>query len=307
MKHEYTQTEEIFFKMHWSYFTGQYKILNCKPWPTIPNPNNYFSLSQNLFGQFKNRNIYNNNLNTRKYHDLINGNYNKFNGKINYNNNNLNVIRSRSLNNRIIFSSKRPSQSTKNNINYNNQNKSINRNNIINSYYNKIINENKIQSNIINKENNNIVNNEELNNEFNKTNYKINITNNIKSIKEQNEINLNKKKVIGKNQFSTLVEKKPKKDTTNSYNKDNTKNIFNKSPIINPIQAKKKLTVNPKYNNNIYKIKNENENIIEVKEDKPKDNIFYITKSNGLLNQEKVYKENIRNKMAKSSTYFYKH
>ena len=26
MKNEYTQTEEIFFKMHWSYFSGQYKI-----------------------------------------------------------------------------------------------------------------------------------------------------------------------------------------------------------------------------------------------------------------------------------------
>ena len=29
-KDEYTQTDEVFFRMHWTYFVGKYKILNCK-------------------------------------------------------------------------------------------------------------------------------------------------------------------------------------------------------------------------------------------------------------------------------------
>ena len=300
MKHEYTQTEEIFFKMHWSYFTGQYKILNCKPRGTFPNPNNYFGLSQNLFGQFKNRNIYNNNflLNNRKYNDIMNNNYNKFNGKLNYNNN-LNVIRSKSLNNRMIFSGKRTSQGIKYNLNYNNSNKSNNKNNIINNYYSKIINENRIKSNIINNENNKVkANNEVVNNDFNKTNYKINGQNNINIMKSSNDIVINKKKL---NEFSTL-EKKSRKDLHNSYNKDNGKNLFNKTStsLINPFQNKQKVTINPKISN-----KNKNE-IDNGKSEKIEENIFYVTKSNG-LNQEKIYKESIKNKMSKSSTSFYKH
>ena len=42
------------------------------------------------------------------------------------------------------------------------------------------------------------------------------------------------------------------------------------------------------------------------KNDKNEENIFYVTKSNG-LNQEKIYKESIKNKMAKSSISFFKH
>ena len=41
----------IFFKMHWSYFTGQYKILTCKRRGN--NNNNYIGISQSLFGQLK--------------------------------------------------------------------------------------------------------------------------------------------------------------------------------------------------------------------------------------------------------------
>ena len=310
MKHEYTQTEEIFFKMHWSYFTGQYKILNCKPRGTLPNTNNFFGLSQNLFGHFKNRNIYNNNnslLNSRKYNDIINNNYNRFNGKFNYNNN-LNVIRSKSLNNRMIFSGKRTSQGIKYNLNYNNNpNKINNKNDIINNYYNKIINENRIKSNIINNENNNeVLNNEVTNNEFNNTNNKINGQSNIKIVKNPNDIVINKKKIISKNQFSTL-DKKSKKEFPNSYNKENNKHLFSKTStsLINPFQSKQKLAINPKLYNN-FKIKNENENGMVDKNDKNEENIFYVTKSNG-LNQEKIYKESIKNKMAKSSISFFKH
>ena len=313
MKHEYTQTEEIFFKMHWSYFTGQYKILNCKPRETLPNTNNYFGLSQNLFGHFKNRNIYNYNnslLNSRKYNDIINNNYNRFNGKLNYNYN-LNVIRSKSLNNRMIFSGKRTSQGIKYNLNYNNNpNKSNNKNNIINNYYNKIINENRIKSNIINNENNNnkAPNNEVKNNEFNNTNNKTNGQSNIKIVKNPNDIVINKKKIIPKNQFSSL-DKKSKKELPNSYNKENGKNLFSKTStsLINPFQSKQKLAINPKLSNNIkIKYENENENGKANKNDKNEENIFYVTKSNG-LNQEKIYKESIKNKMAKSSISFFKH
>ena len=130
MKNEYTQTEEIFFKMHWSYFTGQYKILSCKSRGIISNNNNNYL---NFFGQIKNRNIYNNNslLNNKKQANLINSNYNKFNGKINYNNNNLNVVRSKSLSNRMIFSGKSITPGVSFNKNYN-INNNVNNNNINN-------------------------------------------------------------------------------------------------------------------------------------------------------------------------------
>ena len=60
-KDEYTQTDEIFFRMHWTYFVGKYKILNCKRnhnsnLPNITNaPFNMAKLNKNLFGRFFNR------------------------------------------------------------------------------------------------------------------------------------------------------------------------------------------------------------------------------------------------------------
>ena len=58
---EYTQTDEIFFRMHWTYFVGKYKILNCKTTnnnnlPNITNgPFNLGRLNRNIFGRFFNR------------------------------------------------------------------------------------------------------------------------------------------------------------------------------------------------------------------------------------------------------------
>ena len=57
MKNEYTQTEEIFFKMHWSYFSGQYKIMNCTK--IIINNNNAFDFTDNILGQLKKSNLFN--------------------------------------------------------------------------------------------------------------------------------------------------------------------------------------------------------------------------------------------------------
>ena len=60
-KEEYTQTDEIFFRMHWTYFVGKYKILNCKTTnnnnlPNITNgPFNLGRLNRNIFGRFFNR------------------------------------------------------------------------------------------------------------------------------------------------------------------------------------------------------------------------------------------------------------
>ena len=298
MKNEYTQTEEIFFKMHWSYFTGQYKILTCK---SRGMNNNYFGFTKNLFGNLKNRNIYNNNslLNNKRNADLI-SNYNKFNGKLNFNNNNLNVVRSKSLNNRMIFSGKNKSPGINFNRNSNINNNNINKNNIINNYYNKIINDNKISSNNINNENNN----DEKNNNKNNNNQ-----NNIKMINNQKDLNLNQKLNVGKNQYSTfLVDKNPKKNLVNSQNKENTKNIFNKtsSSLINPIPIKQKKIMSHNY----YKIINENDNRIEnngIKENsKGNENQILDNKYSELNKKNKVYKEKAKNKMAKSSTFFYK-
>ena len=304
MKNEYTQTEEIFFKMHWSYFTGQYKILSCKSRGIISNNNNNYL---NFFGQIKNRNIYNNNslLNNKKQANLINSNYNKFNGKINYNNNNLNVVRSKSLSNRMIFSGKSITPGVSFNKNYN-INNNVNNNNI-NNYYNKLINDNRI-NNYMNNNQNNIDNN--ANKEDNINNYKINNQNNIKIIKNKNDLSLNKKINIGKNQYSkSLVDKNQKKNLIN--NKENAKIFFNKtsSSLMNPFPSKQKKIINHNYNNNLKNnIKNgnemeNNENIIGG------ENKIYPSKFNEFngFNKNIISKENIMNKMAKSSTSFYKH
>ena len=310
MKNAYTQTEEIFFKMHWSYFTGQYKILSSKS-KIIPPNNNYFGLSQNLFGQFKNRNIFNNHsiLNNKRHIDFINNNYNKFNGKINYNNNNLNVIRSKSLSNRMILSGK-GTPSSNLNIKYN-VNKNFNKSNIKNNYYNKIINDNKV-NNIIHNENND--NNNEQNKEDN-NNYLTKEENNIKLLKEKNELlPSNQIKNMEKSQYSTFAENKPKKEMANSYTKEiNKHNIFNKTStsFMNPFPAKQKKITTHKSNNNInknfYKIISKNENGIANNVNGNNGENKFLNNKYNRLNSNKIYKENIKNKMAKSSTSFYKH
>ena len=290
MKDEYTQTEEIFFKMHWSYFTGQYKIVSCKRRGIISNNNNYLGMSHNLFGQLRNRNIYNNSLlNNRRHVDFINNNYNKFNGQINYNStkNNLNVIRSKSLSNRMIFSSKNMTPNSNYNKNYNINNNNINNinintNNNVNNIYNKNFNDNNIENK------NNIV---EKNKEEN--NYKSNGQNNIKKVNNISYFQNNNK---------------PQKKEANSYNKENSKNIFNKtsSSLMSAFPLKQKKILNNKYNNNnkFYNIRNENDNGI-TKNEKDENNKMFITKYNG-FNRNDNKDNNIKNKMAKSSTSFYK-
>ena len=217
-KNEYTQTEEIFFKMHWSYFSGQYKILDCGP-RLITTNKNYFGISTNLFGQLRTKNdFYKNNMG--KNYNSNNGNNNgkRRYGNIHRNNENLNnsnnnkfdLLRPQSfnnqLNNQIMFNKKKSSPNFDNNKNYN-----------INNFLN-----------YSQKNNNyNIINNNASNLRFNneKTlNNKINLNNR----NSQNNLYSNLKTNLDKNRISYLAKNYNLKESNTSYNKDN-KNSFNKT------------------------------------------------------------------------------
>ena len=250
MKNEYTQTEEIFFKMHWSYFSGQYKILSCKKKNNYSN-NNYLGFSPNLFGQLKNNiNFY------KRQMDINNLNY-----------------RSNSYNNKIFVNFKNGIPI--NNGQYNIIN-NINKNNIYNNYNLNMSNNN------FNEPNDNIQKNKEENN-------RINDQSNIKLVKHQNS---EKKLNIENNKyFNSTMNKGMKEALNNQFIKTTTS-------MSNHLLGNKS-----KSKNNInYNIKNGNENTIINNENNKK---FYSTKYNG-FNKNKISKENIKIKMAKSSSSFYK-
>ena len=107
-----TQTEEIFFKMHWSYFAGDYPILQGK------NPNRRLASSRERFGGFStnrqrslgpvyNGNVFNNYYNNIKAYS--NGKRTLVNGKTKSNNNhyvkNANILFYNSSNNRNVLQS----------------------------------------------------------------------------------------------------------------------------------------------------------------------------------------------------------
>ena len=216
-KNEYTQTEEIFFKMHWTYFSGQYKIIDCGP-RLIYNNKNYFGISTNLFGQIRTKNDFyknavvnnyrnNNGLNNKRY-----GNYGKTNrNNENLNNsNNLNLLRPQSFNNKIIFNKKniKPQQ--------NNDNNNKNYNNI-----NNLLNFSQKNNSIIN--NNNMSINNKINSDKNMNN-KINFN----QRNSQNNLNSNMKTNLDKNRLSYLGKNYQMRESNKSYSKDN-KNSFNKT------------------------------------------------------------------------------
>ncbi len=134
MKNAYTQTEEIFFKKHWSFFSGQYKILSCNRFNFLNN--NYMGISSGIFGQLNNKYFKRQmNLNNLSSINKFNGNSN--NNMNNINNNNINN-RSKSLNNKIMINNKKDiplvNKSKKNinnnrNININSSKNSLNKNN----------------------------------------------------------------------------------------------------------------------------------------------------------------------------------
>ena len=236
VKNEYTQTEEIFFKMHWTYFSGQYKIMSCNKLGDYFNNNN-FDFSSNLFGQLKKSNFY------KKQIDENLKVLNRLNG-IN------SVTRAKSFNNKIIFNNKNSIilQGVNSKININDAKKYLNNN------LKKINNKND------NEQKNNIDNYGDINGQN-----KIDIINN----KNNKLFNF----TIDNNSNKDLLNKEPKKQSTTF--------------AINIIKNKQ----NGIFRNNIKEGINMNNNYLE-------------TKYNNF--NDKSYNDNIKLKMAKSSTSFYK-
>ena len=237
MKNEYTQTEEIFFKMHWSYFSGQYKIMSSNKLGDYLNSNN-FDISSNLFGQLKRSNFY------KKQIDDNLKTLNRLNG--------MNpVTRAKSFNNKIILNNK-------NSIFLNGINNNIN-----------IIANKKFLNNNVNRNNVNTNDNEQKNNMDNHDD--LGEDNKMKIINNQNNKLFNF--TIDNNSNHDIITKQFKK---------------NSAPFsINIIKNKQNAVVR----NNQKEEGNINKN-------------FLSTKYNNF--NDKSYKDNIKLKMAKSSTSFYK-
>ena len=237
MKNEYTQTEEIFFKMHWSYFSGQYKIMSSNKLGDYLNSNN-FDISSNLFGQLKRSNFY------KKQIDDNLKTLNRLNG--------MNpVTRAKSFNNKIILNNK-------NSIFLNGINNNIN-----------IIANKKFLNNNVNRNNVNTNDNEQKNNMDNHDD--LGEDNKMKIINNQNNKLFNF--TIDNNSNHDIITKQFKK---------------NSSP----------------FSINIMK---NNQNAVVRNNQKEEGNInknFLSTKYNNF--NDKSYKDNIKLKMAKSSTSFYK-
>jgi len=271
MKDDYTQTEEIFFKMHWSYFTGKYKILQCRKKPII-STSNFIGFTTTLFGQLRNRNAFiNNSLMNNKRNRVpdLNIKNNRFYGNINFNSN-INTIKAKSLTKRMNFKINNNEREPNANINNMNNNKN---------------------SNSINIEEKNTI--------------KSSDQNNIKMMKNQNPTN--QKIDLGKSQYSLFVyNKSQKKNLPNSYNKEenDNKNIYLKtsSPFSNPFPKRKKSTV---INSYYYNINNNETNIKRNGTSMSENANFYSTKYNG-FSKKKISKDNIKNKMARTSMAFYK-
>ena len=102
-KSDYTQTEEIFFRMHWTFFVGKFKILTGKR----NNNNNLPNISTIPINMAKNNNyVYHYSFSTHKRNDLLingkykNANWTKF-GNIIVDEKNINNIRKKIGNNNI--------------------------------------------------------------------------------------------------------------------------------------------------------------------------------------------------------------
>ena len=223
-KDEYTQTEEIFFKMHWSYFSGQYKILSCRRINFFNN--NFLGISTNLFGQLKNNTFF-----YKRQMDINNIKaINKYNSNLNNN------IRSQSLNNKIMINYKNGIPKARNVKNYN-INNNIHKNNTLNKY-------NDYDNNNINKNNEKF---QKKNEDNNNINYETNFRNSIQLSPNQNLI---KKKTVENNKFfnSPMNKKIKKNDLTNEFIKI-TSSKPNKILEINQNNRKSKKNLNIDNNN----------------------------------------------------------
>ena len=210
-KSEYTQTEEIFFQKHWTYFAGQYKIIDCGP-RLIRTNQNYFGISTNLFGQLRTKgdllknavvnNYKSNNLNNKRYGNFIKPNKNKEN--LNNSNNNMNIMRPQSFSDKVVFNKK--------NIRQQKQNLDNNRINRINNLLN-----------FSQKNNNSSINNGFINDKIiNNDKIRYGLGNN------QNNIVSNMKTNLDRTRLAYIAKNYNLKETNKSYNKDNA-NSFNKT------------------------------------------------------------------------------
>ena len=210
-KSEYTQTEEIFFQKHWTYFAGQYKIIDCGP-RLIRTNQNYFGISTNLFGQLRTKgdllknavvnNYKSNNLNNKRYGNFIKPNKNKEN--LNNSNNNMNILRPQSFSDKVVFNKK--------NIRQQKQNLDNNRINRINNLLN-----------FSQKNNNSSINNGFINDKIiNNDKIRYGLGNN------QNNIVSNMKTNLHRTRLAYIAKNYNLKETNKSYNKDNA-NSFNKT------------------------------------------------------------------------------
>ena len=210
-KSEYTQTEEIFFQKHWTYFAGQYKIIDCGP-RLIRTNQNYFGISTNLFGQLRTKgdllknavvnNYKSNNLNNKRYGNFIKPNKNKEN--LNNSNNNMNILRPQSFSDKVVFNKK--------NIRQQKQNLDNNRINRINNLLN-----------FSQKDNNSSINNGFINDKIiNNDKIRYGLGNN------QNNIVSNMKTNLDRTRLAYIAKNYNLKETNKSYNKDNA-NSFNKT------------------------------------------------------------------------------
>ena len=107
-KNDYSQTEEIFFRMHWSYFVGKYKILSgIRANNNLPNISSY---PLNPIGKVNNNYINNHSYSSNKRKDLlINGTIKNINWVRFKNNlaNSKNISQKKSINENSLFTMKK--------------------------------------------------------------------------------------------------------------------------------------------------------------------------------------------------------
>ena len=207
-----TQTEEIFFKIHWSYFIGAYPILS----PTIYKYNNN-----------DNYNIDNNNFNVFTRTSRNNYYYQKFSKNNNLKDNN---VHNRNETNSFLYN--------KNNLNNNNNNnKNLGRgnNNISNNYLYHLLkfNGNNLQENNNNEKNLKIKNsnfnsNNSINNSINNNNNR----NNALTPQYANNIHLTFNTLAN---GAILVSKVPKDNNNNNVINNNLINNNNKNKNVDNI------------------------------------------------------------------------
>ena len=240
IKNEYTQTEEIFFKMHWSYFNGKYKIMTCNRRGPDFNNNNFLGISSNLFGQLKNTNFYKKQMNLNNITAL-----NRFNGSLNHN------IRSHSLNNKIAVNNQIDLPIPKKSNNYNINKDNINKKD--NEQKDNIDEKNVKTIKIINQ---NIIQKKKIENDYMKLNFTLNkeikkeFLNNNELIKNNSSI---PKPMIGNKKNKSKLKVNINNYPYKQYNKNKNGNVN-----VNVNNANNNQFLSTKYGFNKNKIKKEN-------------------------------------------------